>query len=146
LAKKLGGDDLTLSGQVLGSPGYVAPEQALGRAPAQVAADVYALGAVLYFVITTRAPFAAATTAETLRLVLEREPVRPRALNPAIPRDLETICLKCLDKDPARRYRSARELSDELDRFLHGVPIVARPISPLAQTLRWCRRHPTATA
>ncbi|MEO6569403.1 MAG: protein kinase, partial [Opitutaceae bacterium] len=146
LAKKMGGDDLTLSGQVLGSPGYLAPEQASGRAPAGVAADVYALGAVLYYVITTRAPFASATTAETLRLVVEREPVRPRALNPAIPRDLETICLKCLDKDPARRYGSARELADELGRFLQGAPIMARPISSLAQTLRWCRRYPMAAA
>jgi eukaryotic-like serine/threonine-protein kinase len=146
LAKQIGGDDLTLTGQVLGSPGFVAPEQALGRAPAGVAADVYALGAVLYYLVTTRAPFAAATTTETLRLVLEREPVRPGTLNPAIPHDLDTICLKCLDKDPARRYGSARELAEELGRFVRGEPITARPISALAQTMRWCRRYPTAAA
>jgi eukaryotic-like serine/threonine-protein kinase len=146
LAKQSGGDDLTLTGQVLGSPGYVAPEQVSGAAPAGATADVYSLGAVLYYLVTTRAPFTAATTAETLRLVLEREPVRPRALNPTIPRDLETICLKCLDKDPTRRYSSARDLADELGRFLDGAPIVARPISDLAQTVRWARRHPAAAA
>lgn len=146
LAKRTDDEDLTLPGQILGSPGFVAPEQAAGREAAAPLADVYSLGAILDYLLTTRPPFVAATDAEALRLVLECEPVGPRALNPAVPRDLETICLKCLEKNPARRYGSAREVEVETGRFLRGEAIVARPLSATAQTVRWRARHRAVAA
>ena len=134
---------LTLSGQVLGSPNYLSPEQAAGR-PAEVgpASDVYALGAMLYHLLTGRPPFQGDSLTALLRQVIETDPVGPRLLNPGIPRDLETICLKCLEKDRSRRYGTAQALADELGRFLRGEPIRARPASPPERVWRWCRRGP----
>lgn len=146
LAKKIEDDSgLTATGQVLGTPSFMAPEQAAGRTD-QVAepADVYALGAVLYVALTGRPPFQADNPLDTLMLVLEREPISPRELNPSTPKDLETICLKCLEKDRQKRYRSAGEFASELDRFLTGRPILARPVSTVTRTWRWCRRNPAA--
>ncbi len=144
LAKRLEGDSsLTLSGQVLGSPNYMPPEQAdPRRGKVGRCSDVYALGATLYHLVTGRAPFVAATVAETLQQVQDAEPVSPTVLNPHVPRDLKTICLKCLEKEPARRYQTAQELADDLGRWLRKEPILARPIGPAGKTWRWCRRKP----
>jgi serine/threonine protein kinase/WD40 repeat protein len=139
--------ELTLAGQVLGSPNYMPPEQAdPKRGPTTATSDLYSLGAILYHLLTGRAPFMAETLTQTLRLVIECEAVMPRLLNPNVPRDLETICIKCLEKEPARRYASAQELADELNRFLNDEPIRARPILPIAKLARWCRRKPTLAA
>ena len=135
--------ELTLTGQVLGTPGFISPEQAGGkRGAVSPASDVYSLGAVLYFLLTERAPVAAASLEETLRQIHEMEPVSPRLLNPALPRDLETICLKSLSKEPARRYASAQALAEDLERFLSGDTIVARPARAPERFWRWCRRKP----
>ncbi len=143
LAKRIEDSDLTLTGQVLGTPNYMPPEQAEPkRGQTTAASDVYSLGAILYQLLTGRAPFMAETLTQTLRLVIESEPVSPRLLSPSVPRDLETICTKCLEKDPERRYATAQELADELGRFLNDEPIHARPISAPAKLVRWCRRKP----
>jgi WD40 repeat protein/serine/threonine protein kinase len=148
LAKRLIGDtSLTLSGQLLGSPSYMPPEQAAARhGKVSRRSDVYGLGATLYHLLTGRAPFQAATITETLDEVLNKEPVAPRVLSSGIPRDLDTICLKCLEKDPHRRYASARELADELGRFLRGEPTLARPVGFVDKTAKWCRRRPALAA
>ena len=131
----------------IGTPRYMAPEQVgAGRERLGPAADVYGLGALLYHVITGRPPFAAPSVAETLDQVRDQDPVPPRRLNPAIPRDLETICLKCLRKEPGQRYASAQAVADDLRRFLDGVAISARPVSPAEKTWRWCRRRPAVAA
>jgi WD40 repeat protein/tRNA A-37 threonylcarbamoyl transferase component Bud32 len=144
LAKQIGETDgLTLDGQVVGTPGYMAPEQARGqRGLIGARADIYSLGAILYFVLTGRAPFHSSSPAETLRQLLEEEPVPPRRLNPEISADLQTICLKCLQKAPAARYESAAALVADLDRLVNGFPILARPVSYTQRLWRACRRHP----
>ncbi len=136
-------NDLTITGQVLGSPNYMPPEQAEPtRGPATASSDVYSLGAILYQLLTGRPPFLAETVTQTLRLVTDAEAVRPGLLNPGLPRDLETICTRCLEKDPGQRYASARDLAEELGRFLRDEPIHARPLGRLARLTRWCRRKP----
>ncbi|MGC3967775.1 MAG: WD40 repeat domain-containing serine/threonine-protein kinase [Pirellulales bacterium] len=144
LAKFTGHDSggLTLSAAVLGTPGYLAPEQVEGS-PEQVttSADVYGLGATLYELITGRPPFQATTAWETMRWAVERPPVPPRQLNPAVSRDLETIALRCLEKSPERRYASAAAVADELDRFRRREPILARPVSGVEHVWRWCLRN-----
>jgi eukaryotic-like serine/threonine-protein kinase len=143
LARDLRADsELTVTGQVLGSPNYISPEQASGNALVGVATDIYSLGAILYHLLTGRPPFAAETLTATLGQVTRADPISPRALNPSVPRDLETICLKCLEKEPAQRYSSAGALAEELSCFLNGEPIVARPITAPARAWRWCKRHP----
>jgi WD40 repeat protein/serine/threonine protein kinase len=135
--------DLTLTGQVLGSPGYMAPEQAAGsHALVGRPTDVYALGAMLYHVLTARPPFTSEVLADTLHQVRFAEPVSPRLLNASVPRDLETVCLKCLDKEPRRRYATAAELADDLGRVLRDEPIHARRVSRTEKSWRWCRRNP----
>ncbi|HEX4000949.1 MAG TPA: serine/threonine-protein kinase [Pirellulales bacterium] len=148
LAKQLTGDDaMTATGQILGTPSYMPPEQASGKLVAvSRLSDVYSLGAVLYALVTGRPPFQAGSPIETLQQVLTQEPVSPRMLNPAVPRDLETIALKCLSKDASRRYASAAKLAEDLGHFLDGKPILARPAGHIERTIRWCRRNPLAAA
>jgi tRNA A-37 threonylcarbamoyl transferase component Bud32 len=144
LAKIMKDDSrLTQTGTVMGSPSYMPPEQAAGRGcDIGPASDVYALGAILYELLTGRPPFRGTTALATLQQVLDVEPTAPRKLKEDIPVDLETICLKCLEKAPSARYPTARALAEELDRFLKGEPIIARPASPVRKVMSWGRRHP----
>ncbi len=144
LAKQLNAaSELTGTGQILGTPSYMPPEQAEGdNAAVGALSDVYSLGAILYRTLTGRPPFQSSSPMETILQLLHQDPVSPRQLNSSIPIELETICLKCLQKVPAKRYSSARELAEDLQRWMQGDPILARPISAFSKAVRWTRKHP----
>ena len=150
LAKQILGEDSSLNtptGNIVGTPAYMAPEQAAGkRSELGPAADIYALGVLLYELLTGRLPFQGETTLETLQKVVDTEPTPPSRLHPRLPRDIETICLKCLEKDRWKRYGTALDLADELRRFQDGKPILARPVRAAERLLKWVRRKPTLAA
>jgi tetratricopeptide (TPR) repeat protein len=144
LAKRMQKESfLTVTGDVMGSPNFMPPEQAGAKGvKAGRYSDVYSLGGILFYLVTGRPPFVAENVAETLHHVLNTEPVSPRLLNPSVPQDIATICLKCLEKEPAKRYQTAHQLADELNRFRNDEPIHARPTTRTERAWRWCRRRP----
>ena len=143
LACRQGAHELTESGAVLGAPGYMSPEQASGRVKAiTTASDVYSLGAILYDLLTGRPPFRGETVTETIRQVIERQPLRPRSIKGRVDPDLEAVCLKCLEKEPSRRYASAAGLVRDLERYLAGQPVEARRPGRAERAWRWCLRYP----
>ncbi len=145
LAKQLhGAAELTTTGQVIGTPAYMPPEQARGDLTGiGPTSDIYSLGAILYATLSGRPPHSAGSAVETLRQVIEVEPLGVRSLNPSIAKDLETLCSRCLAKEPRQRFSTAGELADELNRFLRGEPIQSRPVSTLERSWRWAKRHPS---
>lgn len=147
LAKRTeGGVTVSRSGSIVGTPAYMAPEQARGEKGLSVAADVWSLGAILYEGITSRVPFSGDAPLDVLLRVIETEPAAPRAVNPAVDRDLQIVCLKCLEKVPGRRYASAAALADDLERWLRGEPIAARPAGSVERVVKWVRRRPAVAA
>jgi len=147
LAKRLtASNQMTQTGAIVGTPSYMAPEQAAGKTTLSTAVDVYSLGAILFELLTGRPPFRGDSSLEILRQVIEHEPPRLRSLNPHVDRDLEIICLKCLEKNPLRRYGSAEALTEDLERWLAGEPIHARAATRFEQATKWAKRRPTATA
>ncbi len=148
LAKQMDGStDLTVTGQMLGSPNYLPPEVAMGReGQGSAASDVYSLGATLYHLLTGRPPLVAGSLTETLVRIREETPIAPRLMNPSVPADLDTICQKCLEKDPGHRYATARELAEDLGRWRRGEPIRARPAGVMERSWKWGRRHPAQAA
>lgn len=144
LAKLTGHEEsgLTLSNAVLGTPGYLSPEQAAGKLDVTTAADIYGLGATLYELLTGQPPFVGTSAVETMWRAIKDAPPAPRQLNPSLNRDLETIAMRCLEKEPHRRYSSAREVAEEFERFLRHEPIHARPIGNVEHIWRWCQRNP----
>src|SRR5262249_13557891 len=137
---------LTVSGELMGTPRYMAPEQAAGRRDLTVAADVYSLGVVLYERLTGSLPFQAEDFFELVRQGGRTGPPRPSSIRPGLDRDLETVCLKCLEKEPDKRYASGEALADDLDRWLRGEPIVARPVRTWQRAVKWVRRRPAIAA
>ena len=136
-------ESLTVTGQMMGTPSYMPPEQADGRIDLiDRRSDVYALGATLYECLVGAPPFVGASTIRIVHQVLHRDPIPPRRRRPDLDVDLETICLKCLEKEPHKRYTTAQELTDEMRRYLRGEPIQSRPISRAARAWRWCKRKP----
>lgn len=138
--------ELTRSGEAMGTPSYMPPEQFGDAASATARSDIYSIGATLYHLMSGRPPFKAATSMATMRQVLNVEPVALRELNPEVDQDVETICMKCLEKEPDRRFQTAKEVADELKRFINGEPILSRPISRPERLLRWCRRNPVVSS
>src|SRR5262249_13191224 len=139
--------ELSVSGEAMGTPSYMPPEQARGDLKrVGPASDVYGLGAVLYALLTGRPPFQSPSPHETMRQVLHDEPLPTRQVTPGVPLDLGTVCLRCLQKEPARRYQGAREVADELGRFEGGLPVRARPVGRLGRGWRWCLRNPAVAS
>jgi Protein kinase domain len=138
-----GSPDMTHAGAIVGTPSYMAPEQAAAQKDLTTAVDIYSLGAILYEMLTGRPPFQAATALDTLKQVLEAKPERPSKVNPKIDKDLEAICLKCLEKVPQQRYTSALALAEDLECWLAGKPIAARPSGPVKKVVKWVKRNPT---
>jgi serine/threonine protein kinase len=146
LARVLEQPGMTVTGEFVGTPAYMAPEQiAGGRVLVDHRCDAYSLGATLYELLTLRPPFAADSRDRLLAMVLQKEPTPPRSVNPRVPRDLETICLKCLNKDPDQRYATAKELADDLRRYVNRFAILARRVGPLGKLKKWVKRNPVLT-
>jgi hypothetical protein len=147
LARMLEQPGMTVTGEFVGTPAYMSPEQiTAGRIPVDHRTDIYSLGATLYEQLTLRPPFWAEGRDKLLAMVIQKEPAAPRSIDPKIPRDLETICLKCLEKDPDRRYHTAKDLADDLRRYVNRFAIRARRAGPLARAGRWVKRNPWAAA